>query len=173
MRFAPGRIVVRLATNPAAEMARLTARLSRAFARESARTRGFVQRSFSRGTRYTALALAVGLGLNGLGFCLCATGPAQTAAADPRSCCPNRTGHHTHTPAAETILKRSASCCDSPTAAPAFVARIDERDGLRHALIIVAATHIPPDAPLAPSTRGASASCVRGASPSRTPVLRI
>jgi hypothetical protein len=56
---------------------------------------------------------------------------------------------------------------------PGFAARIDDRDVLRHTLTAAASIHVSPDAPLAPSTIGASASSLRNTSPPRTTVLRI
>ena len=163
MRFAKGAAALvagwaRLALLPIGDSA------GRAPRATSPRTRRWI--------RCAATALALGLGLNGVGLCLCAPGPERASAADPHSCSPKPAGHHAGT-AAGTVVEAAASCCGSQMIAPAFVARIDGRDVPRQALTTVAVAQFPPDAPLAPSMVGASATSFRSPSSSRTAVLRI
>ena len=168
-------IVMRFATTSTATLAAgLAARLFRPLARGSAlRVVVGPRQTRGRGVRYAAAALALGLGLNSIGLCLCGPAPVRAAQPDPHSCCPKPANHDTGKPPAGTVINASASCCGSQTSAPAFVARIEARDVAHYSLTSVAAAYIPPDAPAAPSTLGASASFVRGASPPLTPVLRI
>jgi hypothetical protein len=165
-----------IVAHSAARMAGLMARVSRALAPGHAE-RARVGRGTRRAMRCAIVLLALGLGVNGIGgLCLCMAGPATggpAAAHDPHACCPRHGSRHEGVPATGTVIIASAPCCGSQTAAPAFVARIGARDVLPHAPISVTAADVPPAAPAAPATLGASASFVRGASPPPTPVLRI
>lgn len=149
----------------------LAALLPRATFRPSApRAGSSAGRGSRRGTRCAVAALALSLGLNGIGLCLCA--PEPTKAGDPHSCCPRPEGHHgAGTPATGTVVTATASCCPAQMA-PGFAARIDDRDIVRHTLAATAATFVSPDALIVPSTIAASAFS-RNTSPPQTTVLRI
>ena len=127
-------------------------------------------RSPRRGPRYAAAALALGLGLNGMGLCLCTPEPVKACEAD--GCCPNSGGHDDSAPATGTSVKAHAPCC-APQMTPSVAARVDDRDILRHTLIVTAATYVAPADELVASTYGPSASSLRFSSPPRTTVLRI
>jgi hypothetical protein len=154
----------------------LVARFPHALTPGHANRGRIVGRGTRRATRCAIVLLALGLGVNGIALCLCMAGPARAGSAngrDPHACCPKPGSHQESMPVTGTVIGASVSCCGSRATAPAFVARIGARDLLRHAATSVAGAYIPPDAPVAPFTLGASASFVRGASPTRTPVLRI
>jgi len=167
-------IVMLFATSAAVLGRGLAARLFRPLTRRSTVPAGRGRRRTpGRGTRYAATALALGLGLNSIGLCLCAPEPARAAARpDPHKCCPKPASHDTGR-AAGTAINASASCCGPQMSAPAFVARVEARDVVVHGLASVAAAYVRTDAPVVPSSLGASASFVRGASPPLTAVLRI
>jgi hypothetical protein len=122
-----------------------------------------------RRSRCCAAVLALVLGFNGIGFCLCTDGP-ELPVADPHGCCTKTAGHHAGT-SVGAVVEPSSPCCGFQTAVPAFVARIDLRDVL-HAPSPVAPDCAPLDASVASSTF-VSASRSHGESPPRTVVLRI
>lgn len=122
--------------------------------------------------RCAAAVLALGLGVNGLGPCLCVPPPVK--AADPHACCPRSADHHPGVPAASSIEASSASCCASHvTPSFRFTARIDDRDALRHAPIAAAATDVSTEGRVVASVIGPAAPSLRPSPPPRKTVLRI
>jgi len=148
----------------------LTSHLSRGRARSPRRAdSGRVSR---RVPRWAAAALAFGLGLNGVGLCLCAAQSVE--ACEPQGCCPHSGAHPEGTPETGPSLKASsASCCASQVTASGVAVRIDDRDILRHPLTPAATIYVSPADSIAASTFAASVSPLHSSSPPRRIVLRI
>lgn len=122
--------------------------------------------------RWAAAVLALGLGLNGVGQCLCA--PQPDAACEPQGCCPRSGSHHHGAPGTQpSVQASSTACCVSQTTAAAVAIKVDDRDGVRHASAAVTATHLAADAPATPASVSAAARRSPSSSPPRTTVLRI
>jgi hypothetical protein len=126
---------------------------------------------FRRGLRWAAAALALALGLNGIGLCPCA--PQPVVAGEPQSCCPHSGGHPDGLPGTGASVKASSVPCCASEMTSGVAARIDERDAMRHTLTVVAAIHVFPADTVVSSTVSASASALSFSSPPRTTVLRI
>jgi hypothetical protein len=123
------------------------------------------------GWRCVAAVLALGLGLSGVGPCLCTREPAKTSAS--HACCAQAAVPGGAMPTTGTFVKTSATpCCASHTAG-GVAARLDDRDILRHSWVAAVATGTAPERHLAPSTVGASAASLQYSSPPRSTVLRI
>lgn len=122
--------------------------------------------------RWAAAVLALGLGLNGIGQCLCA--PQPDSACAPQACCPKSASHHHRMPeTGASVEASSAACCLSQTTASPVAVRIDDREVLRHVSAVVTAIHVASDVPTTPTTIGAAPWRSLSWSPPRTTVLRI
>lgn len=116
-------------------------------------------------TRYAAAALVLGLGLNGLGRCLCTPTAAKTC--DVKPCCAAMGSHHGFASGSGTSLAASVTtCCASGAMRSGVAARLDDRDIQRHAVAAMAAvTSVSQHVPRMPATIRASLSLLRPSSP--------
>lgn len=166
-----GSIVMWFATNTAALVAGLTSLLPRESLRRPSRrlVSGVALRRTRRAPRWTSTVLTLGLGLGGIVVCPCAPNPAK--AYQPQGC------HHSvgHGPATTgaSVQESSAACCASPNAALGVVARIDERDGLRHALTVAAAPCLSAANGVGATMPASFASLLHSPTSPRSTVLRI
>ena len=166
--------MIRLLDNAAVLAASLTSLLPRALPRRRApRPVAAAVRGPRRRPPYAAAALALGLGFNGIGSCLCAAEPLKIP--DPHSCCPRSVGHDecAKTSTTGTAVRALSASCRASQTAPGFAARIDDRDVVRHALIAASTTYASPEPQIFLSAIAVSSSSLHFPSPPRTAVLRI
>lgn len=136
-----------------------------------AKTESFLRRGL-RSRRWAAAVLALGLGLNGVGQCLCA--PQPDTACEQKGCCPTSEHHHHGVlGTGASVEAASAACCLSQAAGSAVAVPVDDRDALRHAPGVVTSIRVASDLTTTPATIGAAAWRSPSSSPPRTPVLRI
>ena len=123
------------------------------------------------GSGCVAAVLILGLGLSGVGPCLCAAEPAR--APDPHACCMHAAGHEAGVPSAGAFVDAAGTpCCTSHTT-PVVVARASDRDVLRHALLAAVVTPAVSERLVAPSTLGTPSTASPHFAPPRTTVLRV
>ena len=124
-----------------------------------------------RGTRWAAVALVVGLGLNGISLCLC---PPPVGPCGPESCCSQGGGHHLDVPEPVSgASAHSAPCCVSQLVTSGLAARIGDRDVLSDTFNAVAVISVSPTARVIGSTLGPSASRLHPFAPPLRTVLRM